>query len=290
MGTKSKELIEGIDGVLSVNGPRAGFGVSAIDNWSDSLALIWNMNEAGAADRVDEIQSFALSANSDTSFTSTTGHIGPNAANFERDNNDYLEYTVGTAVDGSSEEAAAKFWPVRSGFLSVWVNPESVPTSGNSHYIFHLGEETNPASFFHVFLYHDGNDVWLQAETYAADTSAHAAYKYYTFSTSTWYHICVFFDSVWVRLFVDGAELGAQNVNEMSPGMFNPSPIANSGQANEYSILVGDMGAGNQGAGNGWDGAIDQTAFFSDPQFNNEEEMRNLVIALYNSGSGVAYS
>jgi hypothetical protein len=165
---------------------------------SGSIVSRWKLNEASGS-RADSVGSNTLTDNN--TVTAAAGQFGENAADFEKDNSEYLSIADGSQ---SGLDLAGNFT------FSVWINLESAPaTNALMSYFTKWGSTAATESYLLEYVDESGTKKFR----YVLENSSGqvtVGTKAYTMSTSTWYLVTIVVTPATpvAKLYINGASQG----------------------------------------------------------------------------------
>lgn len=242
--------------VFSTDIPWEGASVVSGSTYLETnLVSYWELEETSGT-RVDSKGSNDLADNN--TVLSGTGIQG-NAADFETDNSEKL-----TLADASQ----IGLEPSGSYSISLWVNPETLPSSGNLRIL--LGKFNGATTgSYGVSLFNNSGTTVIDFDSRQSSSEAAELVGNTSLSTSTWYHVvCVFNSTVNMSIFINGVLDATQTTTRTAPA---------------NTALDFTIGADSAG-GRYHDGLIDEVAFYSRALHYGD------VLDLYNNGSGIIYA
>lgn len=185
---------------------------------------------------------------------------GPNG--YHLTNSGVVDYTANTPFAASTNaidlESGESDYAVRTtdamgitgGTITLegWINPESLPTSGNLANLIHHGDAGTDVEEY-IRLFNDAGTQKIQFVRLRQNTSEDAATFTTTLSLGTWYHVAVTYDGSNVRGYLDGSLVAG--------------PTASSGSGASAGVTGFWIGS-NQGGSRFFDGQIDEVRVWND--------------------------
>lgn len=221
-----------------------------------NLIAYWKLDEA-SGNALDSVGSNDLTDNG--SCGSATGLIS-NARTFDASKTQYF-----THADNSDLSTGDIDWT-----FACWINAASFADTSGYHAIAAKGPWNSPGTDSEWIIYRDGFSSGLTFQVCSGTTqSVVGATNFGTLSTSTWYHVVVWHDSV-------NNEIGIA-INAGTPNTLAHSTGVNDG-------TTGFEIASSVSAGLYWNGTIDEAGFWKRVLTSTERS------DLYNGGAGLAYS
>lgn len=215
----------------------------------DNCVAYWNMNEtSGTRDNATGTAALDLVDKNTVSYG--TGKID-NAADLERDNNEYFSITnanAGTYFEGLSEMS-----------IFLWVKFESVATATREPFY------TSWASNSGTLFYKDDSDILsfiIGNGTPTFDSVSWAP------SSSVWYHVGVTYNAGAIKFYLDGTQLGADQSSTITTIPTTGNDV-NIGKRTDSAAYL--------------DGLIDEMGIWQRALSAAE------VTELYNGGAGLTY-
>jgi hypothetical protein len=229
-----------------------GFDLPAIDDHSDHLVAWWDLEETGAADRVD-----AVGSNDLTAYNTPATRVGVdgNACDFDSGSGEYLAITDNSDLSPTTGLA-----------ISMWVYMDDA--SANDRPLFSKSQ-IGSANYYGIRNQTLGGYRFniVQSDTTAKILSP------VTLPISGWRHVVSMACDGFLRVFVDNIEHGSTTaydntiLNEAAPFNLGKEPWG----------------------GFTHDGGIDAVGFWKDISFASTAEREAFVAGLWNSSSGRFY-
>lgn len=224
---------------------------------ADNLVSYWSLNEASGS-RADSHGTQTLT--DVNTVTSGTGKIG-NAANFERDDSEYLSHADSADLSLGSDTAF---------YIACWINLETAVGAG---IIVNKGVVTGAGDEYLLWIGDLGGGLSPRLELYVGNGSSSANALATTFgapSLGTWYFVEAWHNPATNQIGV--AVNGVENTASWSGGTQDT--------ANAFAV-----GSKSGGGANYFDGLIDELGFWKGRVLDAGERAD-----LYNSGNGRDYA
>jgi len=243
---------------------------SVLMPYEDKLFAYWDMEETEDNDRIDRINSLALSATG--SISHKAGKIGTNALDIDYDQASFLNTTVLDDIqpNGISQGYAFSLW--------VYFDTITTGTSGKNMVPILFGLQSN-ATTGHVntLMADNYSDKGLRFETRESDGSNASVVEGSDFNTiGEWIHMVCIADktSGKIHLYRNNVEVGTGSAWD---GTFYTAT----------NLFIG--GINTPGDDDFWfKGGIDEVAIYRNISFTNDTEREAFVNALNNDGNGVS--
>lgn len=224
---------------------------------TDNLVSYWTLDETSGT-RADSHGSNDLADNNTVGYAA--GKLN-NAADFERDNSEYLSAADHSSLDLTGDisvslwvklETQVPSW-LRYDLVGKWINTD---TFGDHSWVLSYYHDSGYFLSFGVAALDYQNPQWHPVSQ--------------TLSTGTWYHIVATWDASehTATFYVDGSSIGSNNSGTYTSQASTAAPLR--------------IGAAS-GGGSAVDGLIDEVGLWSRVLSSSE------VTSLYNSGTPLAY-